>query len=82
MMDCPNAVDTDELADTVSYADIIAIIKAEMAERSLLIEHVAGRIKRAVTSAFPTIIGGTVTVWKLCPPITAELSRVGFTLNW
>lgn len=82
MMYCPNAVDTDELADTVSYADIIAIIKAEMAERSLLIEHVAGRIKRAVTSAFPAITGGSVTVWKLCPPITAELSRVGFTLNW
>ena len=82
LMDCPKAVGSDELDDTVSYADIIAIIKAEMAERSLLLEHVAGRLKRAITSAYPAITGGSISVWKLCPPITAEPSRVGFTLNW
>lgn len=79
---CPEAVETDCIDDTVSYADVVELVKEQMAVRSELIEHVAGRIQRAITDRYPLVLGGKVSVWKLCPPITAELARVGFTLSW
>ena len=78
----PRAIDTDAIAHTINYADIVEIIKSEMKVRSLLLEHVAGRIRQHLTASFPAIMGGRITIWKLCPPISAELDRVGFTISW
>lgn len=79
---CPDAVESDDLDTTINYADVVEIIKDEMAITSKLIEHVAGRIQRAVTAGFPQITGGEISVTKECPPITAELESVTFTLTW
>lgn len=79
---CPGAIDSDRLDDTISYADVIEIIKAEMAVPSQLIEHVAGRIQRAVAGRYPQITGGEITVTKIRPPLTAELDSVSFTIAW
>ncbi len=81
-MPCPTAVVTDSLAHTLNYADVIDIIKSQMAECSHLLEHVAGRIHNALTAKYPAITGGRITIWKLQPPITAQVERVGFTLEW
>lgn len=77
------AMDTDSLADTINYAAIVEIIKAEMAIPSSLIEHVAGRIRRALHARFPgQIAAGELTVAKLAPPIHAEVDSVSFTTKW
>ncbi|MDE5787261.1 MAG: dihydroneopterin aldolase [Bacteroidaceae bacterium] len=64
------AVDSDELRDTVSYADMADIVKAEMAIPARLLEHAAGRIARHLLNRFPTLTGVTVRLTKLAPPIT------------
>ena len=81
-MPCPKAVKTDCLIDTVSYAEVVDLIKEQMAVRSELIEHAAGRIHRAITFRCPLVERGSISIWKLCPPISAELAKVGFTLSW
>lgn len=77
------AMDSDNLGDTINYAEAVDIIKAEMAIPSKLIEHVAGRIRRRLEARFPgQIAAGELTVAKLAPPIPAELQSVSFTTRW
>lgn len=76
------AVEHDRLEGTVNYAEVVALVKEEMAEPSQLIEYVAGRIRRVLLSRFPAITGGMVRVAKLVPPIPADLDSVAVTLRW
>lgn len=73
---------TDCLDDTINYAELVEIVKEQMSVPSVLIEHVAGRIARAVRSKYGVMIsGGEVTVSKLAPPISAQLHSVSFTCD-
>lgn len=78
----PQAMADDELDGTVSYADVVDIIKREMAIPSRLLEHVASRIARAIDQTFPAVKGGTLTVAKLHPPIAAQMAGASFTIEW
>jgi dihydroneopterin aldolase len=46
------AAESDDLNDTISYADINDIIHQEMKIKSKLLEHVAGRIISKFMTAF------------------------------
>lgn len=73
---------SDDLADTLNYAEVYATVAAEMAMPSQLLEHVAGRIIRALRTRFPLIEGGMVTVSKLTPPFKCQMSAVTVTLSF
>ncbi len=60
---------TDELSDTISYADMAEDVKQEMQIPSQLLEHVAGRIGRRLLAEFSTLSQVTVRITKLVPPI-------------
>lgn len=79
---CVTAMESDSLAETVNYAEVIEIVKAQMAVPSKLLEHVVGRIRNAVLQRFPQISGGRIALRKLRPPISAELYAVGFSYEW
>ena len=53
-----------------------------MAEPSGLIEHVAGRIHKALTDEYPKIASGRIVVSKLAPPVSAELKAARFILDF
>ena len=76
------ALESDDLADTLSYAEAYDIIAAEMAIPSRLLENVAGRIIKSLTAKFPLIEGGMVTVAKITPPITGEMASVAVTVEF
>lgn len=76
------ALESDSLDGTISYADVINIIKVENALPSKLLEHVAGRIYRRLCESYPQITGGTIEIYKPAPPVSAELRRAGFRLDW
>lgn len=76
------AMDDDDLAHSLNYAEVIEIVKREMATPSRLLEHVAGRIRRAIVEAWPAIDSGEITVRKLTPPVSAQLDAAGFTYTW
>ncbi len=73
---------SDDLADTLNYAEVYETVAAEMATPSQLLEHVAGRIIRALSTRFPQIEGGTVTVAKLTPPFKCQMSAVSVSLSF
>lgn len=73
---------TDDVKDALNYQEVYNIIKAEMGERSHLLEHVAGRILRAVKEKFPYVKSAQVSIDKLNPPLggQVEASRVVMSL--
>ncbi len=70
--DLSEAVHTDDLADTVNYAALYALIEREMSVPSKLLEHVAGRIGQRSLEEFDKIATLTVRVTKQNPPIGAD----------
>lgn len=76
------AVVSDNVDDTLNYADAVEIIRKVMSEPSDLLEHVAGRIRSALLSAYPAIESGRISVVKLAPPVSAEMAAAAFTLEF
>lgn len=76
--DLRKAAETDNLNDTINYADIYEIVAEEMSIPSELLENVAGRIVAAIEKRYPQLIGFSVRVSKRKPPVegTAQWSRV------
>jgi dihydroneopterin aldolase len=72
----------DNLEGTINYAEVVETVRTEMATASQLLEHVAGRIRRALMQRWPQISGGTVRITKLTPPLGVELAGAGVALQW
>lgn len=72
LADASPAIDNDELEGTVNYAEAYALVQREMRQPSALLEHVAGRILRAVFSAFPRVESASICLRKDNPPMGAD----------
>lgn len=79
--DLKKAVVSDQVADTLNYAEIYEIIKSEMMTPSNLLEHLAGRIGSHVMDSFPQVEEVVLTVTKTCPPLGAQLQGAAVTLH-
>ena len=73
---------TDDVADTLSYADLLVIVRHEMAVPSQLLEHVASRIVQNVLKTFPQVNTIDLRLTKLNPPMGASLDGAGVSLHW
>lgn len=71
--DVSKSFETDNVDDTVNYAAVYDLVKAEMSVPSDLIEHVAGRIFSKIKESFPQIITLEVRLSKLNPPVSGEV---------
>ncbi|MGL4293167.1 MAG: dihydroneopterin aldolase [Bacteroidales bacterium] len=80
--DFSQALNEDLLDNTISYADMYEVIKKEMMIPSDLIEHVAGRILRALIATWPQIEGVELKVSKLNPPIIGDVAKASVVLEW
>ena len=78
-----NVLDSDDVSDTLNYAELCELIRLEMAQPSCLLEHVAGRIARTVFSRFPRVLSLHISVTKENPPMGANCAGAGveFTFN-
>ena len=70
--DLTKAICTDDVSDTVNYAELYELVKNEMAIPSKLLEHVAGRIGQRVLDRFPQVTALTVSV--ITVPCWTEVS--------
>ena len=75
------AMETDNVADTLNYAELYELICCEMAEPSQLLEHVAGRIGRAVFARFPQATALDLKLVKENPPIGADCAGAGVEVH-
>lgn len=75
------AMEHDMLEVTLDYGVLYNIIKREMAIPSQLVEHVAGRIAKAVFDAFPTVRSMDLSITKVNPPMGADCQGAGVELH-
>ena len=77
-LDLSSAAESDNLNDTLNYAEIYDIVAYEMSIPSELLENVAGRIVKAIERQFPQLVSFSVRVSKKRPPVdgVAQWSRV------
>lgn len=66
------AMQTDDVADTLNYAELCQVVTAEMQQPSRLLEHVAGRICKAVFARFPQTTAVELKLTKENPPMGAD----------
>ncbi|MDD3039671.1 dihydroneopterin aldolase [Bacteroides sp.] len=79
-VDISQASTTDEVLDTVNYAEVYEVIKNEMSIPSKLLEHVCGRIASKLFVVFPCIEELEISLSKRNPPMGADIDVAGVTL--
>lgn len=80
--DFTSAMHTDRIAGTINYADIYEVVKQEMQTPSQLVEHVGGRICKALFQHFPSIQSLQLELLKENPPIAGcQCAGMGVSLN-
>lgn len=79
-----NALESDNLEDTLNYATLYAIVEREMAVPSRLLERVAGRIISAIKKDIPLVTAGVISITKLHPPFKCDMPHGGaaVTIKW
>lgn len=75
------AMETDAVGDTLDYAAAYRLVVREMAQPSQLLEHVAGRIVKALLHDFPLITSIDLWLKKVCPPMGADCEGAGVELH-
>ncbi len=76
------AMNTDNLEQTINYAEVVEIARQCMLEPCKLLEHAVALIFSALTDRFPFVDHGRIALYKLQPPIAGQLSKVGFVYSW
>lgn len=75
------SMQTDDVTDTLSYADIYNAVRREMDVPSRLLEHVAGRIAKTLSDTWPEIKTLDMTITKTNPPMGAECGGAGIEIH-
>lgn len=75
------ALHNDNLNGTVSYADIIQVVKQEMSVSSALLEHLAYRVGHKLITDFSSIKSLNIRIDKENPPCGANVAAIGVSMN-
>lgn len=79
--DLSRAMDSDDVADTLNYARLYELVSREMAVPSQLLEHVAGRIVRAISEEWPQATSVDLWLDKDNPPMGADSEGAGVEIH-
>ena len=79
--DISKAMRTDEVSDTLNYAEVYALVRKEMEQPSALLERVAGRIAEALFASDPKILSIDLWLTKVNPPMGADCQGAGVELQ-
>lgn len=74
--DCAAAM-TDDLSLTVNYAEVVGLIKAEMAKPAKLLEALAYRIAKSVIDNYSMVDSVELSIEKDNPPVSADIASSG-----
>lgn len=80
-VDFSAATATDDINDTISYADVYAALKQEMEIPSRLLEHVCGRMANRLFQEFATIEEIELKLSKRNPPMGADIESAGVEIR-
>ncbi len=80
-LDLTQAAKSDDLGDTINYAEVVSLIEEEMKQPSALLEHVAGRILHQIAQKFHKAQEAEIRIAKLSPPISAQIKSCAVYLR-
>lgn len=80
--DVEAATISDQVEDTLNYAEVFQLLQQEMAVPSALIERVAGRIAARLERKFPAIQSIDLKIVKENPPMGADCEGAGVEIHW
>ena len=80
-VDVSSAIEHDMLEVTLDYGKLYRLIEREMAITAQLVEHVAGRIAKAVFNTFPEVKTLDLNITKLNPPMGGDCAGAGVELH-
>lgn len=66
------AMESDDVKDTINYAEVCSLVKREMEQPSRLLERVAARVGESLFAAFPLLTMVDITLTKKNPPMGAD----------
>lgn len=78
--DVSRAMLSDDVNDTLNYAEVYQEVKAVMTSPSSLLEHVAYRIAERLMQHFPDISSVQVELTKLNPPMGTDGKGAGVSM--
>ena len=67
------AIESDNIDDTINYAEVYNLVKTEMEIPSNLLEHVAGRIVKSLKSNFKQLKEIKLKIEKQNPPFGGDI---------
>ena len=76
------AMESDKVEDTLNYASLYTLAKREMDIPSQLLEHVAGRIAKAIINAFPAVTSVDLELTKQNPPMGADCDGAAVEMHF
>ena len=79
--DCEKAGESDHLHDALDYQKVYDLIKAEMEQKSFLLENICSRILDRLYSEFDTIEKATIKVSKINPQMGAQIKKVSVSMT-
>lgn len=79
--DVSAAMTSDDVSDTLNYAEAYQLVKREMDIPSRLLEHVAGRIVNAIVENFPAVTSIDMELTKVNPPMGADCGGAGVEIH-
>lgn len=82
LYDMEQAAESDDVVWALNYADLAAVVKEEMAVPSNLLENVVLRLRKVIRARFPAVLGGSIKIAKLTPPIPGQMASVSISTEW
>lgn len=64
-----NSLESDNLSDTISYAELYQVIKEEMSVKAKLLEHVGWKIIKHLKNKYKNIESVELKITKQSPPM-------------
>ena len=80
--DVSGALTSDDVNDTLNYAEVFRLVAQEMAVPSALLERVAGRIGDRLFRRFPGIEEVELKIVKQNPPMGADCKGAGVEVHF
>ena len=75
------AMESDNVADTLDYGELCQLVTAQMSTPSKLLEHVAGRICKAIFARFPQATAIELKLTKQNPPMGADCQGASIEIH-